>query len=198
VQNLHPIFEKLVSRDTKEKFLNQNSIVIWFTGLSGSGKSTIVQNLEKLLSDKGYFVQVLDGDNIRTGICNNLGFSKEDRNENIRRVAEISNLFKNSGIITLCSFISPTSTMREMAEEIVGIEDFREIFVDTPLEICENRDVKGLYKKARAGEIKDFTGIDAPYDKPENPFFILKTENQSIQDSVQECFNKIENLIKKI
>ena len=171
--------------------------MFWFTGLSGSGKSTIVQYLEKLLSGRGYFVQVLDGDNIRTGICKNLGFSGEDRIENIRRVAETANLFKESGIITLCAFISPKKEMREMAGKIIGFKDFFEIFVDTPLEVCEERDVKGLYKKARSGQIKQFTGIDAPYDEPESPFIVLNTANKSIEESVRECYDKIATLIRE-
>lgn len=196
-QNIHPIFDQLVSRSEKESFLNQSSKVIWFTGLSGSGKSTIVKGLERKLIISGYFAHVLDGDNVRTGICNNLGFSEEDRTENIRRIAECSKLFLDAGVIVLCSFVSPTIEIREMARNIVGENDFVEVFVNTPLEICEQRDVKGLYKKARAGEIKNFTGIDAPFESPVNPDLDLQTANQTIEESVNEVFNYIKPLIIK-
>lgn len=189
MENIHPIFDKLLTRSDKENFLNQNGKVIWFTGLSGSGKSTIAQGLEKLLFSKGYFIQVLDGDNTRTGINNNLGFSLEDRQENIRRIAELSKLFVQSGVICLNSFVSPTIEIRKMAKDIIGPDDFLEVFVNTPLHICEKRDVKGLYKKARAGEIKGFTGIDSPFESPIEPDYELLTENQSIEDSVSKIFN---------
>ena len=148
--NLHPIFNNLLQRKNREIFLKQKSKVLWLTGLSGSGKSTIAEGLEKKLFKNGFFAQVLDGDNIRTGINKNLGFSLEDRAENIRRIAEVAKLYMNSGIITICSFVSPTITIRRSAEEIIGSSDFIEIFVNTPLEVCEKRDVKGLYKKARS------------------------------------------------
>jgi len=196
MENIHPIFDKILGRKEKEKFLNQTSKVLWFTGLSGSGKSTVAQGLEKKLFEEGYFVKVLDGDNIRTGICNNLGFSIEDRKENIRRIAEVSKLFCQSGIICLNSFVSPTVEIRQMAKDIIGEEDFIEVFVNTPLEICEKRDVKGLYKKARAGEIKGFTGIDSPFEEPTNPSLDLKTENKSIEESVEVCFNYLMSQIK--
>lgn len=194
--NIHPIFNQLISRSDKEQRLNQHSKVLWFTGLSGSGKSTIAAGLEKKLFEHNYFVEVLDGDNIRTGISNNLDFSEPDRIENIRRIAEVSKLFLNAGIITLNSFVSPTIAIRELAKNIIGADDFIEVFVDTPIEICEQRDVKGLYKKARAGEIKNFTGIDAPFESPVDPDIILKTENRTIEESVDEVFNKIKSIIK--
>ncbi len=187
--NIHPIFDKLLTRQDKENYLNQKSKVLWFTGLSGSGKSTIAQGLEKLLFDKGYFIQVLDGDNTRTGINKNLGFSLEDRQENIRRIAEISKLFTETGVICLNSFVSPTLEIRQMAKDIIGKEHFIEIFVNTPLHICEQRDVKGLYAKARAGEIKGFTGIDSPFEAPQAPDLELLTENQSIEESITKVFN---------
>lgn len=193
--NIHPIFERLLSREEKEKRLRQSAKVLWFTGLSGSGKSTIASGLEKRLFADGYFIQVLDGDNIRTGISNNLTFSAEDRFENIRRIAEVSKLFINAGIITLNSFVSPTNSIREQAKSIIGEEDFIEIFVNTPLEICEQRDVKGLYKKARNGEIKNFTGIDAPFETPEHPEIEIKTENQSIEESIEEVYEQIKKYI---
>ena len=189
MENIHPIFDKLLTRSDKEKFLNQNAKVIWFTGLSGSGKSTIAQGLEKTLFSHGFFNQVLDGDNTRTGINKNLGFSLEDREENIRRIAEVSKLYINSGVICLNSFVSPTIGIRAMAKEIIGPENFIEVFVNTPLHICEQRDVKGLYKKARAGEIKGFTGIDSPFEAPIEADIELLTENQSIEESVSNIFN---------
>jgi len=186
-KNIHPIFDRLVSRQEQERLLNQNGQVLWFTGLSGSGKSTIAEGLERRLYAEGYFVKVLDGDNIRSGINKNLGFSLDDRRENIRRIAEVAKLFMDSGAIVLCSFVSPTIEIRELAKTIIGKEDFKEVFVDTPLEVCESRDVKGLYKKARAGEIKGFTGIDSPFEAPVNPALILKTENKSVADCVSEA-----------
>lgn len=155
------------------------------TGLSGSGKSTIAQALERSLFEKGNFAQVLDGDNIRTGINNNLGFSLEDRTENIRRIAEVAKLYLNSGVIVICSFISPTREIRAFAKQIIGESDFIEIYVDAPLEVCEDRDVKGLYQKARRGEIKDFTGIDSPYEAPLQPSLTIKTNENSIDQSVE-------------
>lgn len=189
--NLHPTFAKLLQRKDREKFLNQNSKVLWLTGLSGSGKSTIAEGLEKKLFENGFFAQVLDGDNIRTGINQNLGFSLEDRTENIRRIAEVAKLFLNSGVITICSFVSPTITIRESAKNIIGATDFLEIFVNTPIEVCEKRDVKGLYKKARNGEIKGFTGIDSPYEKPPKPALEILTTQQTIEESVDLVFQKI-------
>lgn len=190
-ENIHPIFDRLVTRAEQERLLNQKGKVLWFTGLSGSGKSTIAEALERKLFDLGYFVKVLDGDNIRSGINNNLGFSLEDREENIRRIAEVSKLFLESGVIVICSFVSPTRKIRKLAQEIIGTSDFYEIFVNTPLEICEKRDVKGLYKKARAGEIKGFTGIDSPYEPPETPFLNIKTEHASVKECVEKIVESI-------
>ncbi len=187
--HIHPIFDQLVGRQEREKFLNQKSHVYWFTGLSGSGKSTVAKGVERMLFIKGYFVQVIDGDNVRSGLCNNLGFSMEDRAENIRRVAELAKLYLDSGVITLCSFISPTIAIRESAQQIIGENDFKEVYINTPVEVCEQRDVKGLYKKARAGEIKGFTGIDSPYEAPLNPAKEIITTDQSIEESVIEVFN---------
>lgn len=189
MENIHPIFDRIISRRDKELFLNQSSKVIWLTGLSGSGKSTIAEGLEKKLFSEGYMIQLLDGDNTRTGINNNLGFSLEDRKENIRRIAEVSKLFAQSGIICINSFVSPTIEIRSMAKEIIGSEDFIEVYVNTPLAVCESRDVKGLYAKARAGEIKGFTGIDSPFEAPETPDFELYTENQTIEESIANLFN---------
>ena len=195
-QNIHPFLDRILNRSDKEKMLNQHALVFWLTGLSGSGKSTIAIGTEKKLFESGYLTQILDGDNIRIGINNNLGFSDDDRNENIRRIAEVSKLFLNCGIITINSFVSPTIKIRQMAEDIIGKENFKEIYINTPLEICEQRDVKGLYKKAREGIIKDFTGIDAPFDEPENPALEIKTDGQSVEDSIKDLVNFIMPLIQ--
>ncbi|HMQ50153.1 MAG TPA: adenylyl-sulfate kinase [Saprospiraceae bacterium] len=194
--NIHPIYDRLLQREDREQRLNQRSRVLWFTGLSGSGKSTIAQHLEKKLFQAGYFVQVLDGDNIRDGINNNLGFSEEDRTENIRRIAEIAKLYLHTGVITLNSFISPTRAIRQMAHDIIGENDFLEIFINAPLEVCEARDVKGLYQKARAGQIKGFTGIDSPYEAPEHPAIEIKTDQWSLEESVQRLFDFLMPLIR--
>lgn len=193
--NIHPVFDRILQRKDKEALLQQKSIVIWFTGLSGSGKTTIAIGLEQELNKRGFLTQILDGDNVRTGINNNLGFSEEDRAENIRRIAEVSKLFLNAGIITINCFVSPTIEIRENAKTIIGEENFFEIFINTPFEVCEQRDVKGLYKKARAGEIKNFTGLDAPFEAPINPFLDLKTAERTIEETVEEVVSKITPLI---
>lgn len=195
--NIHPIFDQLVSREEKESFLNQHSKLIWLTGLSGSGKSTIAKGLEKALFKRGFYVQVLDGDNIRTGICNNLGFTVEDRSENIRRISEVAKLFIEAGIVTICSFVSPTQQIRKIAQQIIGDDDYVGVFIDAPIEICEKRDVKGLYKKARAGEIKNFTGIDSPFERPDNPNLIIETADQTIEESVEQVLQFVLPLISK-
>jgi adenylylsulfate kinase len=196
LENIHPIHDKMLSRSEREKALHQKSIVLWFTGLSGSGKSTIAIALERALFSRGFVAQVLDGDNIRDGINSNLGFSLEDRRENIRRIAEVAKLYIHSGLVTICSFISPTREIRQMAREVIGEQDFYEIFIDTPLEICEQRDVKGLYKKARAGEIKGFTGIDSPYEAPAEPDLLIKTANQALEQSLEEVLEFVLEKIK--
>lgn len=190
-ENIHPTFDKILQRKDKEKQLNQHAKVIWMTGFSGSGKTTIAIALEQKLKDKGFLTQVLDGDNVRTGINNNLGFSDEDRIENIRRIAEVSKLFLNCGVITINCFVSPTIEIRKQAKQIIGAADFIEVFINTPFEVCEQRDVKGLYKKARAGEIKDFTGIDAPFEAPVKPDIDVKTANISIEDSTNQILDFI-------
>lgn len=182
--------DKILQRADKEQILGQRGIAIWFSGLSGSGKTTIAIALEKELHAKGLLTQILDGDNIRAGINNNLGFSDEDRIENIRRIAEVTKLFVNSGIITVCCFVSPTEEIRNTARKIIGATDFIEVFVNTPLEICEKRDVKGLYAKARKGEIKNFTGITAPFEKPLHPAIEI-TDNLSVEESVKKIIEKI-------
>jgi adenylylsulfate kinase len=185
-----------ITRADREKQLNQRSFVLWFTGLSGSGKSTIANAVEQKLFDSGYKTYTLDGDNIRQGINKGLTFTAEDRAENLRRIAEVAKLFVDSGQICMAAFVSPTLQDRKIVRDIVGDKDFIEVFVDTPLEICEQRDVKGLYAKARKGEIKNFTGISAPYEAPVNPEITVKTENKSVEESAQEVFKYIINHIK--
>ena len=189
MSNIFPT-DKILQRADKEQLLKQKGIAIWFTGLSGSGKTTIAIALEKELHGKGLLTQILDGDNVRTGINNNLGFSDSDRIENIRRIAEVTKLFVNSGVITICCFVSPTEEIRTIAKNIIGKADFIEVFVNTSLEVCEKRDVKGLYAKARKGEIKDFTGITAPFEAPINPEIEL-TDALSIEQSVKKILDKI-------
>jgi len=184
-ENIFPVFNKIISKEKKEKLLNQKGKVVWLTGLSGSGKTTIALQLEKELFKLGFVVQILDGDNIRAGINNNLSFSENDRNENIRRIAEVSKLFLNCGIITINCFVSPTIKMRQIAKKIIGKENYYEIFINADLETCEKRDVKGLYKKARNGEIKNFTGIDSQYEKPNNPSLEVDTSELSIDQSIE-------------
>ena len=187
--NIYPIFDRMLSRQDKEELLKQHSVMIWFTGLSGSGKSTIAIALERELQKRGLLCRILDGDNIRSGINNNLGFSAEDRIENIRRIAEIGKLFVDTG--TIAAFISPNNDIREMAANIIGKEDFMEIYVSTPIEECERRDVKGLYAKARKGEIKNFTGISAPFEAPQHPALSLDTSKLSVEESVNKLLELI-------
>ena len=182
--HIYPIFDRMLGRKEKEELLGQRSVMIWFTGLSGSGKSTVAIALERELHRRGLLCRILDGDNIRSGINNNLGFSEADRIENIRRIAEVGKLFIDTGIITIAAFISPNNDIREMASGIIGKDDFLEIFVNTPLEVCEERDVKGLYAKARRGEIKNFTGISAPFEAPEHPALTLDTSKLTLEESV--------------
>lgn len=194
--NIHP-FNHLLPRSSKESLLQQQGCVLWFTGLSGSGKSTIAKGVEEQLHNQGYFVVVLDGDNVRTGINNNLGFSDEDRKENIRRIAEVAKLFVANGVIVICSFVSPTHEIRNLARTIIDEPDFKEIFINTPIEECEKRDVKGLYAKARRGEIKDFTGINAPFDAPENPALEVLTQNKAVEQNVDEVIAFVLPIINK-
>lgn len=184
-----------VNRSSRSKKFNQTPKLIWFTGLSGSGKSTISDALENLLFEKGFSTYSLDGDNIRLGLCKGLGFSLEDRTENIRRIAEVANLMLDAGLIVLASFISPLISQRNLVREIVGKENFVEVYMSTPLEECEKRDVKGLYKKARDGEIENFTGISTVYEPPEKPDIIIDTSDISINNSVQQIYNQIKSLL---
>lgn len=195
--NIYPIFDRMMTRADKENLLGQHSVMIWFTGLSGSGKSTIAIALERELHSRGIMCRILDGDNIRSGINNNLGFTAEDRMENIRRIAEISKLFVDTGIVTIAAFISPDAAMRKLACDIIGREDFIEVYVNTPLEVCEERDVKGLYAKARKGDIKNFTGISAPFEAPAHPDLCLDTSVLSLKECVDRLLDLILKRIKK-
>jgi|TARA_B110000208_G_scaffold145328_1_gene175323 adenylylsulfate kinase len=194
--NLFPIFDEILQREDKEELLNQNSKVIWMTGLSGSGKTTVAKGVERYLHSQGILNQLLDGDNIRVGISSNLTFSSEDRAENIRRISEISKLFLNCGIVTLNCFVSPTIEIRNIAKEIIGAENFIEVYINASVDTCEKRDVKGLYQKARKGKIKDFTGISAPFEAPEYPEIEINTAQLSIDESVQKVLDYILPIIK--
>lgn len=183
-ENIYPIFDRMLSRQDKEALLHQRGVMLWFTGLSGSGKSTVAIALERELHKRGLLCRILDGDNIRMGINANLGFSEEDRRENIRRVAEVAKLFVDTGIITIAAFVSPTEDLRQLAESIIGKDDFKEIFISTPIEECERRDVKGLYARARRGEVKNFTGISAPFEAPKHPALSIDTSKMPLEESV--------------
>lgn len=178
--------EGIIRKEDRERLLNQKGIVIWFTGLSGSGKSTISRGVEKRLFEMGYHSYVLDGDNIRFGLNKNLGFSPEDRKENIRRISEVAKLFADAGIITLTAFISPYREDRDNARKLLGEGEFIEVYVKCSIEECERRDVKGLYKKVKLGEIKEFTGISAPYEEPLNPELILETDKYPLEENVEK------------
>ncbi len=190
-RHIYPVSDRMLSRKDKEELLRQHGLMVWFTGLSGSGKSTIAIALERELHRRGVLCRILDGDNIRTGINNNLGFTEADRVENIRRIAEVSKLFVDTGIVTIAAFISPSNDIREMAAGIIGRDDFLEVYVSTPLEECERRDVKGLYAKARKGEIKNFTGISAPFEAPEHPSLTLDTSVLSLDESVNRLLELV-------
>lgn len=196
MENIHPIFDQILNQSDKEKLLNQKGIVIWLVGLSGSGKSTLAKAFESDLHQKGHLTQILDGDNLRTGLNNNLTFTADDRKENIRRVAEVAKLFTNCGVVTICSFISPTEEIRTMAKEIIGEAQYYEVFVSCSLEACEKRDVKGLYAKARSGEIKNFTGIGAPFEDPKNPSLVIKTDTEDLESCLQTMTDSIYEIIK--
>ena len=194
--NIYPVFEELLQRSDKQNLLKQTSKVFWFTGLSGSGKTTIAKGVESKLHSSGYLTKLLDGDNIRSGISNNLSFSLEDREENIRRIAEISKLFLNCGIITLNCFVSPTNKIRKIAEKIIGKENLINVYINASLKTCENRDTKGLYKKARNGEITNLTGINSPFEPPKNPQLEIDTNKNSIENSIEQVVNFILPIIK--
>lgn len=190
---IYPIFDKMMSRKDKESLLGQQGIMIWMTGLSGSGKSTVALGVERELHRRGILCRILDGDNIRSGINSNLGFSPEDRRENIRRIAEIGKLFVDTGIVTIACFVSPTIELRQMARDIIGEDDFREVYISTPIEECERRDVKGLYARARRGEVKEFTGISAPFEAPANPDLSLDTSQMTLKEEVEAVVQLITN-----
>ena len=194
--NIYPVFEELLQRSDKQNLLKQTSKVFWFTGLSGSGKTTIAKGVESKLHSSGYLTKLLDGDNIRSGICNNLSFSLEDREENIRRIAEISKLFLNCGIITLNCFVSPTNKIRKIAEKIIGKENLINVYINASLKTCEKRDTKGLYKKARNGEITNLTGINSPFEPPKNPQLEIDTNKNSIENSIEQVVKFILPIIK--
>ena len=188
---IYPIFDCMMTREDKEQLLHQRGMMIWFTGLSGSGKSTVALGVERELHQRGILCRILDGDNIRTGINAGLGFSAEDRRENIRRIAEVGKLFVDTGIVTLAAFVSPTNEYRQLARDIIGADDFFEVYVSTPLEECERRDVKGLYARARRGEVRDFTGISAPFEVPEHPALTIDTSQQPLEVSVRQVVELI-------
>lgn len=192
---LYPTKTK-VSREQREALLNQRGALIWFTGLSGSGKSTLSVQLEATLHRRGFKTYLLDGDNIRSGLNKDLSFTDEGRVENIRRIGEVSRLFLDAGFVILSAFISPFKADREQVKKIVGKENHIEVFVDCPLEVCEQRDTKGLYKKARAGIVKNFTGIDSPYEPPENPDVVIKSNEMSVDDAIEVLLRELLPRIK--
>lgn len=195
MEHIYPIFDEVLDRKSKENRLSQRSKVIWLIGLSGSGKSTIAKTIEKKLFQEGFITQLLDGDNLRFGLNSDLNFTENDRKENLRRTAEVAKLFKNAGTITFCSFITPTEASRTSAKNIIGTDDYIEVYIDCPIEVCEERDVKGLYKKARAGEIPNFTGISSPFQEPVNAAISLKSGEKSLDECVNELYDFILPLI---
>ncbi len=192
--NIHPEFHRFLSRHDKEQLLNQRGIVVWMCGLSGSGKSTIANAVERVLHQQGRFTTILDGDNLRTGLNSNLGFTDQDRLENIRRFAEVAKIFVSQGIITFVSAITPRGELRDLARGILG-EDLFEVFIKASYEACEKRDVKGLYAKAARGEIQHFTGKDGSFEPPQNADLVLDTENTSIEDAAFELLEAIRERI---
>jgi adenylylsulfate kinase len=183
-----------VEREKREQLLKQKGVVLWFTGLSGSGKSTVANEVAHKLHEREKLAYILDGDNIRHGLNKDLGFSPEDRKENIRRISEVANLFADAGLITITAFISPYAKDRNFCRELAGEGRFLEIYVKASLETCEKRDPKGMYKKARTGEIKEFTGINAPYEEPENPELITDTDKETVEESAEKVLKKLEEL----
>jgi len=190
VEHIYPIKTK-VSKASRESLMDQRAVLVWFTGLSGSGKSTLAVQLEAQLHERGFKTYLLDGDNVRAGLNKDLTFTDEGRVENIRRIGEVARLMLDAGVVVLSAFISPFQSDRDQVRQIVGAENYVEVFVDAPLELCEQRDVKGLYKKARAGEVKNFTGIDSPYERPLNPDLVIETGRLSVDDSIGELLRFI-------
>ncbi len=187
--------EHYITKHDRRKANGHGSVVVWFTGLPSSGKSTLANEVEKNLMKEGLKTYILDGDNIRTGLCKGLGFSEEDRAENIRRIGEVSKLFVDAGVVTLSAFVSPYRKDRDGVRNLFEKEEFVEVFVRCPVGECEKRDVKGLYKKARAGEIKGFTGIDDPYEEPENPEIVVDTDRESLKESADKILSYLKNRI---
>jgi len=198
MDNLFSTNHELIPKTEMEKLLTQKGICLWLTGLSGSGKTSIANYVAKKLHAKGFLTPVLDGDNIRLGINKNLSFSEADRMENVRRTAEISKLFVDCGIITICCLVSPKKNMRTLAKEIIGKKNFYEIFISTSLEDCEIRDTKGLYKKARSGELLNFTGISSPYEEPIGPSLNISTKENNIEESSKILYNFVLPLISEL
>lgn len=196
MEHIYPIFDQVVSRDEKQSFLGQKGGVFWLTGLSGSGKSTLALSLERILMTKDYFPSLLDGDNMRNGLCKDLSFASADREENVRRIAEMAKVLVRNGIITICSFVSPMENMRKLAKTTIGEADFHLIYVKASVETCIERDTKGLYKKALKGEIKNFTGISAPYEVPEQPDLILDTEKYKAEENIENLLNYVLKCVK--
>ncbi len=195
-ENIFPDRDQFLDRPAKENLLKQQGLVVWFTGLSGAGKSTLAIALERKLYAEGMLTQVLDGDKIRNGLNSNLGFKEEERIENIRRIAEVGKLFSDCGVVAISAFISPTDSIRNMAKNIIGKQNFFEVYVSTPVSICEERDAKGLYKKARAGIIKDFTGVSAPYEAPTEAKLVIDTTDCSVEEATKIIFDEVLPLVK--
>ena len=191
LDHIYPVFDKMLPREAKEELLGQRGAVIWMYGLSGSGKSTLANLLERRLHEQGKMVKVLDGDNVRSGLNSNLGFSNEDRLENIRRVAEVAKLFADSGIVTVTSFITPNNELRDIAREVIGDDDLLEVYVKASFETCAERDPKGLYAKVKAGEVKQFTGKDSAFEEPSRPDLIIDTETLSEDDALEQLFSAV-------
>ncbi|MEA2042202.1 MAG: adenylyl-sulfate kinase [Bacteroidota bacterium] len=195
--NIFSVFDKIANRQDKETLLKQRSTSVWLMGLSGAGKTTIGIELEKLLISEGFLTQILDGDNIRSGINKNLKFTEADREENIRRIAEVNKLFLNCGVITINCFINPTEESRNFVSQILNPDDIFQVYINTPIEVCEARDTKGLYAKARRGEIKNFTGISSPFEPPKSPDFVVNTTEQSPKDAAKQILETLRSKLKK-
>ena len=194
IHNIHPEFSRQLAREDKEKLLGQKGAVVWLYGMSGSGKSTIANAAEKVLHQQGRMTTILDGDNLRTGLNQHLGFSDDDRRENIRRVAHVAKIFAQQGIVTLVSVITPRQELRDLARDIIG-SDYYEVFVKASYDLCEKRDVKGLYAKAATGEIENFTGKDSQFEEPSKPDLIIETEGQEVADSVTTLLDAVHSKI---
>ncbi|MBY5956961.1 adenylyl-sulfate kinase [Membranicola marinus] len=187
--HIFPIYDRTVSREAKEQLVRQQGQVLWFTGLSGSGKTTLALALEKKLTEEGHLVALLDGDNIRDRLCGDLTFTQEDRMENIRRISEVARILVHNGLVVLCSFVSPEASMRQLAADIIGPEDFHLVYVKASVDTCKNRDPKGLYEKAIQGEIENFTGISAPFEVPDKPQLVLDTESNEPDQNLEKLLN---------